>query len=73
MAESDNPQIDFRTDPSRYRHWKVAIDGRVVGAQRGGALRAADTPPGSRRGRARLVSPSPFVGDDTGYPAVGGP
>jgi benzoyl-CoA-dihydrodiol lyase len=22
--------IDFRTDPSRYRHWKLAIDGRVA-------------------------------------------
>ena len=22
--------VDFRTDPSRYRHWKVAIDGRVA-------------------------------------------
>jgi benzoyl-CoA-dihydrodiol lyase len=30
MAENDNPRVDFRTDPSRYRHWKVAIDGRVA-------------------------------------------
>ena len=22
--------VDFRTDPSRYRHWKIAIDGRVA-------------------------------------------
>ncbi|HMH51361.1 MAG TPA: 2,3-epoxybenzoyl-CoA dihydrolase [Candidatus Acidoferrum sp.] len=22
--------VDFRTEPSRYRHWKVAIDGRVA-------------------------------------------
>jgi benzoyl-CoA-dihydrodiol lyase len=22
--------VDFRTDPSRYRHWKLAIDGRVA-------------------------------------------
>jgi len=30
MAENDHPRVDFRTDPSRYRHWKVAIDGRVA-------------------------------------------
>jgi benzoyl-CoA-dihydrodiol lyase len=24
------PPVDFRTDPSRYRHWRLAIDGRVA-------------------------------------------
>jgi benzoyl-CoA-dihydrodiol lyase len=24
------PPVDFRTDPSRYRHWKLSIDGRVA-------------------------------------------
>ena len=22
--------IDFQTDPSRYRHWKIAVDGEVA-------------------------------------------
>ena len=31
MADQhDDVRVDFRTDPSRYRHWKVAIDGRVA-------------------------------------------
>jgi benzoyl-CoA-dihydrodiol lyase len=30
MAENDNLRVDFRTDPSRYRHWKVTVDGRVA-------------------------------------------
>jgi len=30
MAQSGDVPVDFRTDPSRYRHWKVAIDGRVA-------------------------------------------
>ena len=32
MAETggERPMIDFRTDPSRYRHWKLAVDGRVA-------------------------------------------
>ncbi len=25
-----NPRIDFQTDPSRYRHWKLSIDGAVA-------------------------------------------
>jgi benzoyl-CoA-dihydrodiol lyase len=28
MAEL--PRIDFRTEPSRYRHWKLAVDGEVA-------------------------------------------
>jgi benzoyl-CoA-dihydrodiol lyase len=24
------PPVDFRTDPSRYKHWKLTIDGRVA-------------------------------------------
>src|SRR6266849_5915473 len=31
MADQhDDVRVDFRTDPSRYRHWKVTIDGRVA-------------------------------------------
>ncbi len=36
MAEADrklsngNSRIDFKTDPSRYRHWKLAVDGDVA-------------------------------------------
>jgi benzoyl-CoA-dihydrodiol lyase len=34
MAEHATPSptvpVDFRTDPSRYRHWKLSIDGRVA-------------------------------------------
>jgi len=30
MAGHDDVRVDFRTDPSRYRHWKVTIDGRVA-------------------------------------------
>jgi benzoyl-CoA-dihydrodiol lyase len=30
MTESANAPIDFRTEPSKYRHWKLAIDGRVA-------------------------------------------
>jgi benzoyl-CoA-dihydrodiol lyase len=33
MADTDaapQPPIDFRTEPSRYRHWKLGVDGRVA-------------------------------------------
>jgi benzoyl-CoA-dihydrodiol lyase len=30
MAEHTANPVDFRTDPSRYRHWKLAIEGRVA-------------------------------------------
>jgi benzoyl-CoA-dihydrodiol lyase len=30
MTTHDESRVDFRTDPSRYRHWKLAIDGRVA-------------------------------------------
>jgi benzoyl-CoA-dihydrodiol lyase len=32
MAEHSDraPLVDFRTEPSRYRHWKVTVDGRVA-------------------------------------------
>src|SRR5713226_1475020 len=31
MADQhDDVRVDFRTDPSRYRHWKLRIDGRVA-------------------------------------------
>jgi benzoyl-CoA-dihydrodiol lyase len=27
---ADRELVDFRTDPSRYKHWRVAVDGRVA-------------------------------------------
>ena len=30
MAETARVTVDFRTEPSRYRHWKLAVDGRVA-------------------------------------------
>src|SRR5438309_6886738 len=31
MAESgERIQVDFRTEPSRYKHWRLAVDGRVA-------------------------------------------
>jgi benzoyl-CoA-dihydrodiol lyase len=32
MAETGGEQaiVDFRTEPSRYRHWKLSVDGRVA-------------------------------------------
>ena len=32
MAETDTPRaiVDFRTEPSRYRHWALSVDGRVA-------------------------------------------
>ncbi|HEV8306326.1 MAG TPA: 2,3-epoxybenzoyl-CoA dihydrolase [Methylomirabilota bacterium] len=30
MADADKRLVDFRTEPARYRHWKLAIDGRVA-------------------------------------------
>src|SRR5438105_2747092 len=29
-GDHDDVRVDFRTDPSRYRHWKVTVDGRVA-------------------------------------------
>jgi benzoyl-CoA-dihydrodiol lyase len=29
-AARPNGAIDFRTDPSRYRHWKLAVDGKIA-------------------------------------------
>jgi benzoyl-CoA-dihydrodiol lyase len=30
MTEKGRASVDFRTEPSRYRHWKLSIDGRVA-------------------------------------------
>src|SRR5215471_630419 len=30
MVEPDRMIVDFRTEPSRYKHWKLRIDGRVA-------------------------------------------
>src|SRR3989475_6344740 len=30
MADSERVMVDFRTEPSRYRHWKLGFDGRVA-------------------------------------------
>src|SRR3982751_5379600 len=27
---SDSPVVDFRTEPARYRHWKLSFDGHVA-------------------------------------------
>jgi benzoyl-CoA-dihydrodiol lyase len=40
---SDSDFVDFQTDPSRYRHWKLSIDGRVativMNVQKDGGIR----------------------------------
>jgi benzoyl-CoA-dihydrodiol lyase len=30
MDSSDRGQVDFRTEPSRYKHWRLHVDGRVA-------------------------------------------
>jgi benzoyl-CoA-dihydrodiol lyase len=30
MSEHETSLVDFRTDPDRYKHWKLAVDGRVA-------------------------------------------
>jgi benzoyl-CoA-dihydrodiol lyase len=30
MADDTRVMVDFRTEPSRYKHWKLSIDGRVA-------------------------------------------
>src|SRR5262245_58823528 len=30
MADTTHTPVDFRVDPSRYRHWKLRIDGRIA-------------------------------------------
>ncbi len=30
MADTERTWVDFRTEPSTYRHWKVHIDGRIA-------------------------------------------
>ncbi len=30
MADSERNPVDFRTEPSEYRHWKLNVDGRVA-------------------------------------------
>src|SRR5881409_1956468 len=30
MADSERVMVDFRTEPSKYRHWKLGFDGRVA-------------------------------------------
>src|SRR5215468_3362068 len=30
MVEPDRMIVDFRTEPSRYKHWKLGVDGRVA-------------------------------------------
>ena len=29
-TQDENPRVDFRTHPSRYRHWRLACDGPVA-------------------------------------------
>ena len=29
ITEADTP-VDYRTDPSRYRHWKLGVDGPIA-------------------------------------------
>ena len=29
-AGDANPAIDFRTEPARYRHWKLGVDGEIA-------------------------------------------
>ena len=29
-AAADNPRVDYQTDPSRYKHWKLGFDGAVA-------------------------------------------
>ncbi len=29
-AKLSTPRVDFRIDPSRYRHWRLAFDGQVA-------------------------------------------
>jgi benzoyl-CoA-dihydrodiol lyase len=30
MSEQETSAVDFRTEPGRYKHWKLAVDGRVA-------------------------------------------
>jgi benzoyl-CoA-dihydrodiol lyase len=30
MSEHETSLVDFRTEPGRYKHWKLAVDGRVA-------------------------------------------
>ncbi|HYB41150.1 MAG TPA: 2,3-epoxybenzoyl-CoA dihydrolase, partial [Candidatus Methylomirabilis sp.] len=30
MTESERAVVDFRTEPARYKHWKLSVDGRVA-------------------------------------------
>jgi benzoyl-CoA-dihydrodiol lyase len=30
MADSERNPVDFRTEPSKYRHWKLSVDGRIA-------------------------------------------
>ncbi len=30
MADSERVMVDFRTEPARYKHWKLSVDGRVA-------------------------------------------
>ena len=30
MSGHETSLVDFRTEPSRYKHWKLAVDGRVA-------------------------------------------
>src|SRR5437867_8857993 len=30
MEQTERVTVDFRTEPSRYKHWKLAFDGRVA-------------------------------------------
>ena len=30
MADSERIQVEFRTEPSRYKHWRLRVDGRVA-------------------------------------------
>ena len=29
-AVSNAPRVDYQTDPSRYKHWKIAFEGPVA-------------------------------------------
>jgi len=43
MADSSEQSIDFRTEPAKYRHWELGVDGRIatlaMDVSEGGGLR----------------------------------
>ena len=65
---SDQARVDFRVDPSRYRHWQLSVDGQVAikpagveTPQRGSTMTAVEARFGAPANKSSPVGSPPIT------------